>query len=73
MFPFVAINLAMYIAAINCCSGDFAMETGFPLRWYVGGWGPGMIWESFVLDILLALTASFISARILKSVFQPNC
>ena len=73
LFPFVALNLTMYIAAINCCKGqDTAMEVGFPLKWYVGGWGPGMIGESFVLNVMLALTASVISARILKSVLQPD-
>ena len=72
MFPFVTINLAMYIAAVHCCTADAAMEVGFPLKWYVGGWGPGMIWEPFVLDIMLALTASVISAAILKSILQPN-
>jgi hypothetical protein len=72
MVPFVALNLSMYIAAVNCCAGDAAMEAGFPLKWYVGGWGPGMMWEPFVLDVMLALTASVISARILKPVLQPN-
>lgn len=73
LFPFVALNLTMYIAAANCCKGnDAAMEVGFPLNWYVGGWGPGMMWEPFVLDVMLALSASVISARILKSVLQPN-
>jgi len=73
IFPLVALNLITYIAAINCCRGhDSAMEAGFPLKWYVGGWGPGMIWEPFVLDVMLALTASVISARILKSILQPD-
>ena len=63
----------MYIAAIHCCRGHGVMDAGFPLKWYVGSWvGPGMIWEAFVLDVMLALTASVISAKILKSILQPN-
>jgi hypothetical protein len=73
LFPFVAINSAMYIAAINCCSGDGVMDAGFPLKWYVGSWVDiGVIWEAFVLDVMLALTASVISAKILKLILQPN-
>ena len=73
MFPFVAINLATYIAAIYCCSSCAVMDAGFPYRWYVGAWvGGGMIWEGFFFDIMLAVTASVISGRVLQSILQPN-
>jgi ABC-type spermidine/putrescine transport system permease subunit II len=73
LFPFVAINLALYVAALNCCSGCAATEVGFPVQWYEVTWvREGVIWEAFVLDLMLALTASAISARILKPILQPN-
>ena len=54
----------------NC---DTVVAAGFPIKWYVAAWlGGGMIWDAFVLNVMLALTASVISARILRPIFQPN-
>jgi len=73
LLPFVALNLAAYILAIHCCNGDTAIEAGFPLKWYVQNWmAQGVIWDAFVLDVMLALTASAISAKILKPILDPN-
>lgn len=73
LFPFVVLNLFMYIAALNCCEGDSVMEAGFPLKWYITGWVfRGVLWNAFVTDVIIALVASLISAKILKSVFQPG-
>jgi hypothetical protein len=73
LFPFVAINLLMYTAALRWSNCDTVVAAGFPIKWYVAAWlGGGMIWDAFVLNVMLALTASVISARILRPIFQPN-
>lgn len=73
LLPFVALNLAMYISARQCCDGDSVMEAGFPIAWYITGWVfRGVIWNALILDAAIALIASLISGKILKTVFQPN-
>jgi hypothetical protein len=72
IFPFVALNLAMYLWALQCCDGHSIAEAGFPIKWYVTGWVfRGVMWEAFFANALVALIVSLISAKILKSVFQP--
>ena len=71
--PFLALNLVSYIAARNCCEGDSIMEAGFPLTWWISGWAPPrIIWNAFIADLLLAIVASVIGAKVLTSVFQPT-
>lgn len=72
LLPFVALNVAMYVSALYCCEGDSVMEAGFPLKWYVTGWVfRGVLWNAFVVDVVLAVVASLVSAKILTSVFRP--
>ena len=72
LFPFVVLNLAMYISAVRSDSHSVT-EAGFPIKWYITGWVfRGVLWNAFVFDVVLALIASLVSARILKSVFQPD-
>ena len=70
VLPFVALNLVLYILAVYRSNGHFAIKTGFPLKWY--GSFQGVIWDAFVFDVMLVFTASAISAKILKPIFQPN-
>ena len=73
LFPFVAMNLTMYIFAVNWCTCDTVTEAGFPLNWYACNWVfQGVIWDAFVFNVMLVLTASVISAKILKSILQPD-
>ena len=49
------------------------MEAGFPIRWYVTGWLPTRFHlEPFLADVVIAVGASLIGAKILKSVFEPR-
>ena len=69
----MAINLAIFLLAVNWGVCDCAIEVGFPLKWYVSNWtAQGAIWDAFVFDVMLVVTVSLIIAKILKSVFQPN-
>jgi hypothetical protein len=72
--PFLALNLLGYLAASRCCEGDSYIEVGFPFIWYRNGWVvlPRVMWNGLVEDMLIAVGASLVSAKILKSVFQPN-
>ena len=72
LFPFVAFNLLVYMF-VHCGESCSIIEIGFPFRWYVAcAWtGENMNWEAFVLNIKLALTASLISAKILKPTLEP--
>ena len=75
LFPFVAINVAAFIVTSRCCEGDSYMESGFPLYWYTeGGFveHPRFLWNALAADVIIAVGASLISAKILKSVFRPN-
>ncbi|HEU4508252.1 MAG TPA: hypothetical protein VFR78_08450 [Pyrinomonadaceae bacterium] len=73
VLPFVALNLVMYIAAAYGSNGHSATEAGFPLKWYVSNWVfRGVIWEAFVIDVMLVFTVAAISAKILKSILHPN-
>ena len=75
LLPPLAVNLLGYFAASNCCEGDSYMEAGFPIPWYTtGGFvAPAhIIWEALIVDALIVIGISFVSGRILRSVFQPN-
>ena len=63
----------MYILAVNWCTGHTVTEAGFPLKWYACNWVfEGVIWDAFVFDVVFVLTACVISAKILKSILQPD-
>jgi len=73
LFPFVALNVAIYLLASSLGGCVFVVEVGFPLKWYVSNWNfQGVVWDAFVFDVMLVVTASLISAKILKSVLQPS-
>lgn len=75
ILPLLAVNLAGYVAASECCEGDSYMEAGFPVRWYTtGGFvaPPHIIWEALIVNALIVVGVSYAGGRILRSVFQPN-
>ena len=81
LLPFLAVNLFGYMAASKCCKveGDMVahsyMEAGFPIPWYTtGGFvAPAhLVWDALIVDALIIVGISYVSGRILKSVFQPN-
>ena len=75
LLPFLAVNLFGYLAASDCCEGDSYMEAGFPIPWYTtGGFvAPAhLVWDALIVDALIIVGISYVSGRILKSVFQPN-
>jgi hypothetical protein len=71
----VAINLFLFIVTSRCCEGDSYTESGFPLHWHIeGGFveHPRFLWNMLAANVIIAVVASLISAKILKSVFQPS-
>jgi hypothetical protein len=51
------------------------MEAGFPIPWYTTGGFVAprhIIWEALIVDALLVIGISYVSGRILRSVFQPD-
>ena len=73
--PFVGLNLYGFIDAYNCCQGDTFADTGFPLVWYTtGGFvvPRHVIWNAVILNIIIVAIVGLVSARILRSVFQPK-
>jgi hypothetical protein len=66
------INLVSYLVALQCCDGDSYMNAGFPLAWYTtGGFValPHVLWNGLVADLIIAIGASYVTTKILRSVF----
>ncbi len=72
MLFFVAVNLWAYAGAVSSRGGHGIIEAGFPLRWYVRGYGSGVIWGALATNVSIALTASLIAGIVIKPVFRND-
>jgi hypothetical protein len=72
MLFFIAVNLWAYIGAVSSRGGHGIIEAGFPLKWYLTGYGSGVIWDALTTNASIALTASLIAGIVIKPVFRPD-
>ena len=75
MLLFTAANLwaiAGVVGTIRRGGGHGIFMAGFPLRWYVLGYGSGIIWDALATNVSVALTASLIAGIVIKPVFRPD-
>jgi hypothetical protein len=72
MLFFVAVNLWAYAGAVSGRGVHGIIVAGFPLRWYVTGYGSGVIWDALATDVSIALTASLIAGIVIKPIFRPD-
>lgn len=71
---FLVVNVDIYRLAHRGAGVNSVILAGFPLHWYVNGWGsePYVMWGGLAADVLIAAATSLIAGLILRTALRPG-